>query len=185
MEYFDDDTASKSFSIKPWLKLGRFFKPYNKKLVEIVVFMLITAAMDLSIPLFQKYAVDNFIVPRNIEGIEKFIAVYVLTLIITTVVVTVFARLAIVVEMHIGKDLREEIFLHLQNLSLSYYNTTPVGHILARTLSDTNKIGSMIAWNMVDVFWSLAYVIGAFCAMFMLNFRLALDRKSTRLNSSH
>ena len=45
---------------------------------------------------------------------------------------------------------------------------------MARTLSDTNKIGSMIAWGIVDVFWSFAYVIGAFGAMFMLNFRLAL-----------
>ena len=83
MEYFDD-TASKSFNIKPWLKLGRFFKPYGKKLAGIVFFMLITAAMDLSIPLFQKYAVDNFIVPRTTEGIEKFIVVYALALIITT-----------------------------------------------------------------------------------------------------
>jgi ATP-binding cassette subfamily B protein len=57
---------------------------------------------------------------------------------------------------------------------LSYYNTTPVGYILARTLSDTNKIGSMIAWGLVDVFWSFAYVIGAFIAMFMLNVRLTL-----------
>ncbi len=174
MEYFEEDNASKSFNIKPWLKLGRFFKPYSKKLAGIVAFMLITATMDLSIPLFQKYAVDNFIVPRTTEGIERFIAVYAIALIITTVAVTVFARLAIVVEMHIGKDLREEIFLHLQKLSLSYYNTTPVGYIMARTLSDTNKIGSMIAWGIVDVFWSFAYVIGAFGAMFMLNFRLAL-----------
>jgi ATP-binding cassette subfamily B protein len=76
--------------------------------------------------------------------------------------------------MHIGKDLRKEIFTHLQNLSLSYFNTTPVGYILARTLSDTNKIGTMIAWGLVDVFWSFAYVIGAFAAMFILNFKLAI-----------
>ena len=136
--------------------------------------MLVTALMDLSIPLFQKYAVDNFIAKSTTEGLTAFIGAYGAVLTVMALSVTLFIRLAIVVEMHIGMDLRKEIFEHLQNLSLSYYNTTPVGYILARTLSDTNKIGSMIAWGLVDVFWSFAYVIGAFIAMFMLNVRLTL-----------
>lgn len=174
MEYYEDDSSYKSFNIKPWLKLFRFFKPYGKKILSIIILMLITASMDLSLPLFQKYAVDNFIVPKTTEGIEKYIVVYFFALFVMAGTVAVFARLAIIVEMYIGKDLRSEIFTHLQNLSLSYYNTTPVGYILARTLSDTNKIGSMIAWGLVDVFWSFAYVIGAFIAMFMLNAKLAM-----------
>lgn len=174
MSYYEDDNTHKSFDIKPWLKLGRFFKPYSKKIIGLIIFMLITAAMDLSLPLFQKYAVDTFIVPKTTMGLEKYIITYTLALLTMTVAVNIFVRYAIVVEMHIGKDLRREIFTHLQNLSLSYYNKTPVGYILARTLSDTNKIGTMIAWGLVDVFWSTAYVIGAFAAMFILNYQLAL-----------
>lgn len=173
MNYYDEE-SSKSFNIKPWLKLVKFFKPYSKKIIGIIVFMLITAAMDLSLPLFQKYAVDTFIVAKSVEGLKEFGVVYLFALLIMAVAVNIFARLAIIVEMHIGKDLRKEIFTHLQNLSLSYYNTTPVGYILARTMSDTNKIGTMIAWGLVDVFWSFAYVIGAFVAMFILNLQLAL-----------
>lgn len=174
MEYMEDDSTYKSFDIKPWIKLSRFFKPYNKKITAIIILMLITAAMDLSLPLFQKYAVDTFIVQKTTDKLEGFIAAYFLALMIMTISVNIFARLAIIVEMYIGKDLRKDIFTHLQNLSLSYYNTTPVGYILARTMSDTNKIGTMIAWGLVDVFWSFAYVIGAFIAMFLLNFQLAL-----------
>lgn len=174
MNNYEEDSTYKSLDIKPWLKLGRFFKPYNKKIIGIVIFMLITAAMDLSLPLFQKYAVDTFIVPKTTEGLERFIIAYTTSLLLMTVAVNIFVRLAIVVEMHIGKDLRKEIFTHLQNLSLSYFNTTPVGYILARTLSDTNKIGTMIAWGLVDVFWSFAYVIGAFVAMIILNYKLAI-----------
>jgi len=174
MNYYDEDSGNKSFSIKPWLKLGRFFLPYKRKIVGIVAFMLITALMDLSIPLFQKYAVDNFIVPNTTNGLNKFVIAYGAALVTMALSVTIFARFAIMVEMHIGKDLRKEIFTHLQKLSLSYYNTTPVGYILARTLSDTNKIGTMIAWGLVDVFWSFTYVIGAFIAMMLLNYKLAL-----------
>lgn len=174
MDYYEEDTGYKSINIKTWFKLGRFFLPYKKKISGIVIFMLITAFMDLSIPLFQKYAVDNFIVMNTTEGLGRFIIVYSAALIVMSWSVNIFARYAIVVEMHIGKDLRKEIFTHLQNLSLSYYNTTPVGYILARTLSDTNKIGSMIAWGLVDVFWSCAYVTGAFAAMMLLNVKLAI-----------
>ena len=173
MNYYEEESYS-SFNIKPWLKLRKFFKPYTRKLQGLILFMLITALMDLSIPLFQKYAVDSFIAKDTTEGISSFIALYSAALVTMAVSVTAFIRQAVVVEMHIGMDLRKEIFEHLQNLSLSYYNTTPVGFILARTLSDTNKIGSMIAWGLVDVFWSFAYVIGAFIAMFMLNVRLTL-----------
>ena len=173
MNYYEEE-SNKSFNIKPWLKLVKFFKPYIKNIIILIVFMLITAVMDLSIPLFQKYAVDNFIIKDTTEGLKAFIALYGAALIIMALSVTIFVRMAIVVEMHIGKDLRKDIFEHLQNLSLSYYNTTPVGYIMARTLSDTNKIGTMIAWGLVDVFWSVAYVIGAFIAMFLLNAKLAL-----------
>jgi ATP-binding cassette subfamily B protein len=169
-----EEESYRSFNIKPWLKLKRFFKPYTKNLTGLTILMLVTALMDLSIPLFQKYAVDNFIAKSTTEGLTAFIGAYGAVLTVMALSVTLFIRLAIVVEMHIGMDLRKEIFEHLQNLSLSYYNTTPVGYILARTLSDTNKIGSMIAWGLVDVFWSFAYVIGAFIAMFMLNVRLTL-----------
>jgi ATP-binding cassette subfamily B protein len=173
MNYYEEESY-RSFNIKPWLKLKRFFKPYTKYLTGLTILMLVTALMDLSIPLFQKYAVDNFIAKSTTEGLTAFIGAYGAVLTVMALSVTLFIRLAIVVEMHIGMDLRKEIFEHLQNLSLSYYNTTPVGYILARTLSDTNKIGSMIAWGLVDVFWSFAYVIGAFIAMFMLNVRLTL-----------
>ena len=173
MNYYEEESY-KSFNIRPWLKLGRFFKPYIKSIAAIIILMLLTAAMDLSIPLFQKYAVDNFIAKKAMEGLSRFIALYSASLLTMALTVIIFARMAITVEMHIGMDLRKEIFEHLQKLSLSYYNTTPVGYIMARTLSDTNKIGSMIAWGLVDVFWSFAYVIGAFIAMFLLNVRLAL-----------
>lgn len=174
MSYYEEDIVKKSFDIKVWLKLKRFFKPYYKAIAGIVIFMLLTAAADISMPLFQRYAVDKFIVPKNVDGLSRFIGVYSVMLILQCTSVIIFVRFAIIVEMRMGFDLREEIFSHLQKLSLSYYNTTPVGYIMARVLSDTNKIGSMIAWGIVDVFWSVAYVAGVFAAMMVLNIKLAL-----------
>ena len=86
----------------------------------------------------------------------------------------IFARSALKVEMYLGRDLKKRLFTHLQTLSFSYYNTTPVGTIMARVMSDTNRIGSVFAWSLVDIFWSAAYVIGCMGVMLVLNWRLAL-----------
>ena len=76
--------------------------------------------------------------------------------------------------MNVGKDLKWAQFEHLQTLSFSYYNTTPVGYIHARVMSDTLRIAGMIAWGLVDMFWAFIYVVSVFLIMFILNARLAL-----------
>src|SRR5699024_10765104 len=50
----------------------------------------------------------------------------------------------------------------------------PGGTIMARVMSDTNRIGGVFAWSLVDIFWSAAYVIGSMCVMLFINWKLAL-----------
>ena len=76
--------------------------------------------------------------------------------------------------MGLGKDLKRALFVHLQTLSFSYYNVTPVGYMLSRVMNDTGKISGLIAWNFVDLLWALTYVLGVFVAMLFLNWKLAL-----------
>lgn len=98
-----------------------------------------------------------------------------LSVVLIQMVGTIFlARLGLKVEMYLGRDLKKKLFVHLQSLSFSYYNTTPVGTIMARVMSDTNKIGSVFAWSLVDIFWSAAYVIGSMAVMLAINWQLAL-----------
>ncbi len=165
---------SKPFSLKVWAKLLPFLKPYRGRLTIVVVLMLLNAAIDVAFPLFQAYAVDSFIVPKTLNGIVPFTVLYALLLLIQCLSVVIFVRHAMVVEMKLGRDLKRAAFVHLQTLSFSYYNTTPVGIIMARVMSDTNKIGSIIAWSVVDIFWAFAYVVGTFIAMLALDAKLAL-----------
>lgn len=62
----------------------------------------------------------------------------------------------------------------MQTLDFSYYNTTPVGTIMARLMSDTGKIGTVLAWSLVDIFWSSMYVLGCVVIMLFVNWKLAL-----------
>ena len=90
---------------------------------------------------------------------------------ITTILMAIYA---LKVEMYLGRDLKRKLFDHLQTLDFSYYNTTPVGTIMARLMSDTGKIGTVLAWSLVDIFWSSMYVLGCVVIMLFVNWKLAL-----------
>lgn len=170
----NEEQYKKSFSIKIWAKLFPFLNKYKSQLIFAILANLLVAFVDVMLPLLQKYAIDNFIVPMNTNGIKSFAGLYVIFIALQAIFVIVFTRYSMYLDLNIGKDLKRATFIHLQKLSFSFYNTTPVGYIIARVMSDTNKIGSMIAWGFVDILWSFTYVLGVFIAMLMLNVKLAL-----------
>lgn len=161
-------------SLKIWAKLLPFLKPYSKTMVVIVVLMLVGAACDIAYPLLSGYAVDQFVTPATSEGVTWFALGYFAVVFLQMLSTMIFARAALKVEMYLGRDLKKKLFIHLQTLSFSYYNTTPVGTIMARVMSDTNKIGTVFAWSLVDIFWSAAYVLGSMVVMLTINWQLAL-----------
>lgn len=165
---------NKSFSFSIWKKMIPFFRPYYKYFFTTISLNVLLVAVDVLVPLFQSYAIDHFIIADTLEGIRPFACLYAAVIMMQGVSVFFSVRAAIHIEMHVGKDLKRAQFVHLQKLSFSYYNTTPVGYIHARVMSDTSKIASVLAWGLVDMFWALVYVIGVFVIMFLLNWKLAV-----------
>ncbi|MEA5038458.1 MAG: ABC transporter ATP-binding protein [Clostridiaceae bacterium] len=162
------------FDLKVWKKLLPFLSPYKAKMFAVLIVMLLVSAGDIAIPLFQSYAVNHFIVPQSTAGLAGFSGTYLLMAAAQCFGVIMFSRLCMRIEMLLGRDLRRTAFIHLQKLSFSYYNKTPVGYILARVMSDSNRIAGLIAWSFIDLFWGLFYVLGVFVAMLILNWKLAL-----------
>ncbi len=174
MPAFDEQDYTKSFRLDIWKGMLPFLKPYRKTLITVILLNLFSAAIDIALPLFQSYAINNYIKMRTTEGIAFFIALYVLVVVVQTVFVIMFTRRSMRIEMNLGRDMKRACFVHLQTLGLSYYNTTPVGYILARVMSDTNRIAGMVAWGLIDMMWAVMYVIGVFIAMLILNPSLAV-----------
>lgn len=174
MAAYEEQDYNKPFSFKTWAKMLPFFKPYTKFFAITIGLNLILAGIDVLVPLFQSYAIDHFIALNTLKGLNIFALVYVAMIVTQTVSVYLSVHAATTIEMNVGKDLKKAQFEHLQTLSFSYYNTTPVGYIHARVMSDTLKIAGMIAWGLVDMFWAFIYVVSVFVIMFLLNWKLAL-----------
>ncbi len=171
---YEEKEYAQSFDWRGWGGLMPFLRPYRKTIALVVVFNLLCALIDILLPLFQRYAIDHFIEEGTTEGMFGFGVAYFASILLQALFVILFTRGSMRIEMYFGRDLKRACFVHLQTLSFSYYNVTPVGYIHSRVMSDTNRIATMTAWNLFDMLWSLAYVLGVFVAMLLLNVQLAL-----------
>ena len=171
---YEEKEYAQSFDWRVWRGLMPFLRPYRKTIALVVVFNLLCALIDILLPLFQRYAIDHFIEEGTTEGMFGFGVAYFASILLQALFVILFTRGSMRIEMYFGRDLKRACFVHLQTLSFSYYNVTPVGYIHSRVMSDTNRIATMTAWNLFDMLWSLAYVLGVFVAMLLLNVQLAL-----------
>ena len=174
MAAFDEQEYTKSFDMKIWKRLFPFLKNYRWDFVGMLVFNGVCALVDVILPLFQRYAIANFIETDTLQGLWPYALTYLAVIVLQCLSVVAFARNSMRIEMLLGRDMRDKLFHHLQTLSFSFYNVTPVGYLLTRVMSDTNRIAGMIAWNFTDILWALFYVGGSFASMLLLNWKLAL-----------
>ena len=72
----DEQTYDKSFDLSYWKRLAPFVRGVARYLIPLVVTMLAAAGVDVVIPMFQRYAIDNFIVRGTMAGLGGFLAKY-------------------------------------------------------------------------------------------------------------
>ena len=161
----------------PWFGIPKLF-PFIKKYIPRILFMVLlgmfASFLDSVWPLFNRYALDHFVAEGTLKGLGGFIALYVGLLILYVADNMLCTYRCGQVEMSVDRDLRNAAFNHLQELSFSYFNRNNVGYIHARVMSDTGKIGLMVAWRLMDIVWNGAYIVSVLIMMFVLDWKLAI-----------
>lgn len=138
----------------------------------MVICGALVSLVDAVYPLFNRYALDHFIGKKTLNTMTQFVLLYLIVLIgqvFTNFISTYYSGK---VEMSVDKDLRNTAFSHLQELSFSYFNQNNVGYIHARVMSDTGKIGEMMAWKLMNLVWNGSYLIFMMILMLTINRRL-------------
>ena len=168
-----DPSKERLHSFKVWGKMLPYIKPYRGWIWVITAAMLTDAGLAVAYTLMAGYVVDRFVTPGIHQGIALFAMIYAGMVVIKTFMQILLGRMAIKLETFIGRDLRKELFAHLQTLSFSYYNQTPVGTIVARVMSDSGRIGEF-AWIVVDAVYCSVYVLSCLGVMLAVNWKLGL-----------
>ncbi len=163
----------KKADLRVWKRILPYVSLMKKTAVIVLAFMLVSSFSESVYPLFTTYAVNSFVTSGTTDGVGKFIFFFALAIVAGGVAVIIYCRNALVMEIDLGRMMKRDCFVHLQELSLSFYSSSSVGYLLARVMSDTDRISSVIAWGILNFLWNLCYIIGAFISMFALNARLA------------
>ena len=161
----------------PFFGIGKvlpYLKNYRKALLGLISGCLVGSLVDTGVPLFQRYALNHFIGEGKLDGIWLFTILYFGLIAGGALVNYVACVCSMKIEVGVDKDLRNAAFNHLQTLSFSYFNQNSVGYIHSRVMSDTQRIGGLVSWTLLDSLWQMGYVVGAVVVMLVINTRLAL-----------
>lgn len=171
---FREEEFSTEFNGQTVLRILGLTKPHWPWLIGFVVTIGIVSALDAYFTFLGKQIIDEGILAGDRVALFQIIRTYALLTIVQVINVFGFIYLAGVLGERVQYDLRKNTFNHLQNLSLSYFDRTPVGWIMSRVTSDSERIAQLVTWGLLDVTWGLLNIGTAVYFMLVINWQLAL-----------
>lgn len=163
-----------SIDIKIWKRFFHYAMIFKREFILLIVSMGLLAVLENVTPMLARYAIDTFIQNKNSDGIVNYALIYLGIVIGQAVAIRFFLYYAGRIETGLNFEIRKAGFHRLQDLSFSYFDRTPVGWIMSRMVSDTNRLSEVIAWSIVDIAWGLTTVVVIIVNMFIMDARLAL-----------
>ena len=155
-------------------RLLGYLDMYKGHIAIAIVLSTISTLLSLVAPYFIGVAIDQYIIPRDLNGLVR----------ISLVLASVYL-LAAITDMAVGwmmsavsqkslKTMRKDLFEHIQTLSLSFFDKSQSGDLMSRLTNDIDTIGAVLSQNITALTRSSLLIVGIIVAMFLLNTWLAL-----------
>lgn len=171
---FEEEEFTTQFNGKTVLRILQQLRPYWRWVIGFLIAVLAVSFLESYFTYLSKQIIDEGIVARNVDALWHLLTIYSGLILIQAVAVFGFIYITGLLGERVRYDLRRIMFNHLQRLSLSYYNRTPVGWIMSRITSDTDRLSDLVTWGLLDVTWGTMNIIAAVYFMSLINWRLAL-----------
>jgi ATP-binding cassette subfamily B protein len=171
---FEEQEFNTEFNGRTVLRILGLTKSHWQWLVGFVTAIALVSALDSYFTFLSKQIIDEGIAPGNKEVLANIVLRYGLLIVVQAVAVFGFIYLAGMLGERIRYDLRKRMFNHLQDLSFSYFDRTPVGWIMSRVTSDSDRIAELVTWGLLDISWGILNIGTAVAFMLIINWRLAL-----------
>ncbi|MBM6820755.1 ABC transporter ATP-binding protein [Clostridium saudiense] len=173
-KYDVDEELQEGFNISHLKRLIRYMKPYKNKVILSVTLMIISSFVSLLGPYLIKIALDDIIPSGNLVNLTILSVIYALSLIL----VSAFMKQRIITMGKVGQDIlvdmRKDLFVNLQTLPFSYYDSRPHGKILVRVVNYINSLSDLLSNGFVNLIADTVTLIITVIFMFVLDYRLAL-----------
>ncbi len=149
-------------------------KPHWPWVVGFLLSISAISVLDSYFTYLSKLILDEGIIPGQREVLVSILIRYGVLMVVQAAIFFAMIFLAGLLGERVQYDLRKKMFNHLQELSLSYFNRTPVGWIMSRVTSDSERIAQLLTWGLVDVTWAVVSISTSLYFMMRINRRLAL-----------
>lgn len=172
--YYEEEEFKTKFSGKILHRIFSLTTPHLKKVFGFILAILTVALLEACFTYISKRIIDDGITAKNASMVFRLMAIYGSLILIQAAAVFIFIYLSGILGERIRYDLRKRMFDHLQNLSLSYYSRTPVGWIMARLTSDSERVSDLLTWGLIDSTWAVMSIFSSMIFMVVINWKLAL-----------
>jgi len=173
-EYFEEEEFEAKYNGKTMRRILGLTRPHLKFMIGFLVTVLAVAGLDSLFTYIAKQIIDQGIAANNRSVLMNYLSIYGGLTIVQAIMVFGFIFMVGLLGERIRYDLRQKMFNHLQELSLSYYSRTPVGWIMARVTSDSDRVADLVTWGLLDTTWGAMSILSSMTFMFFINWRLAL-----------
>jgi ATP-binding cassette subfamily B multidrug efflux pump len=160
---------------KALARLVPYLKPFRPALAFVIGFILIYTLLGLLGPYLMGIAIDDYILAKNLPGLAQISLLMLLVYLLTGGFQTVSDWIMASISQRALKQVRTDLFEHLQSLSLSFFDRNPAGELMSRLTNDIDAINQALSQNVTSLIASMLSLFGILIAMFILNFWLALS----------
>jgi ATP-binding cassette subfamily B protein len=174
LDYFEEEEFTTQFNGRTFLRILSLIKPHWKWAAGFIATIMLVSGLDSFFTFLGKRIIDEGIVAQNRQALISILTTYGLLTIVQAGLVFTFIYLVGILGERVRYDLRRKMFNHLQSLSLSYYSRTPVGWIISRVTSDSDRVAELITWGALDATWGVMNITTSMVFMLIINWRLAL-----------
>lgn len=155
-------------------RVTRSFRPYRLQVVGIMLLVLLAAGLSVLTPWFLKVIVDNGLQQQNLPIIVRYTLYTIVATIFSSAAGLGYAYISVVVGQRIMQDLRDELFDHLQGMSLRFFTATRTGEIQSRLANDVSGVQTVVSDAAANILFNATTVISMVAAMFYFEWRLTL-----------
>jgi len=150
------------------------FRPYKREVVLTVVLVLGSVALSLLNPFFLRSIINDGLLKSDLSVVARFSIYTLLATIGATILSLSFGYVSVLVGQRIMRDLRNQLFHHLQGMSLRFFTGTRTGEIQSRLSNDVSGLQGVVSDTLANLLNNITTVVSTLIAMFLIDWRLTL-----------
>jgi ATP-binding cassette subfamily B protein len=171
---FEEEEFTTEFNGRTLLRILAQATPHWPWMVGFLLAITFVSLTDSYTAYLGKRIVDEGILAGDRAALGQVMITYGLVILASSVAVFTLIYLAGILGERIRYDLRKKMFNHLQRLSFSYFDRTPVGWIMSRVTSDSERIAQLVTWGLMDTTWAMMSIVISVYFMLRIHWQLAL-----------